>query len=68
MLKPGEKFVTVKELLNKGTGELRKIGEFIRQGKLRIVIDREYTPEQIVEARAYVELGHKRGNVAIRFF
>lgn len=68
MLKPGGKFVTVNDLRNKGTGELREIKEFIRQGKLQTVIDREYTLEQIVEAHTYVDKGHKKGNVAIRIF
>ncbi|MDR0368356.1 MAG: NAD(P)-dependent alcohol dehydrogenase [Bacteroidales bacterium] len=66
MLKPEGKFVTVKSLRNRGTGELRDIKEFIGQGKLRTVIDREYALEQIVKAHAYVDQGHKRGNVAVR--
>jgi NADPH:quinone reductase-like Zn-dependent oxidoreductase len=66
MLKPDGKFVTVKSLWNRGTGELRDVSEFIRQGQLRTVIDREYTPDRIAEAHAYVDQGHKRGNVAVR--
>ncbi|WP_430477150.1 NAD(P)-dependent alcohol dehydrogenase [Bacillus cereus] len=39
--------------------------ELVENGQVKVVIDRQYTFEEIVEAHIYVEEGHKKGNVII---
>jgi NADPH:quinone reductase-like Zn-dependent oxidoreductase len=66
LLKPGGKYVTVKTNPKKGKNDLLFLKELIEAGKLKTVIDKQYTLDQIREAHLYVEQFRKRGNVAVQ--
>jgi NADPH:quinone reductase-like Zn-dependent oxidoreductase len=64
-LKPTGKFISVMSSAPKSSDDLLTLKDLIESGKLKTVIDRRYTLEQIREAHAYVENYHKKGNVVI---
>jgi NADPH:quinone reductase-like Zn-dependent oxidoreductase len=68
LLKPDGRYISVSGSASKNSNDLFYIKELIESGKLKTVIDRSYTLEQIREAHAYVELYHKKGNVVIKVF
>lgn len=68
ILKPGGKYVSVTGSPPAGTNDLLFLKEVIEAGKMKAVIDRRYTLEQIREAHAYVEQFHKKGNVVVTVF
>jgi NADPH:quinone reductase-like Zn-dependent oxidoreductase len=65
LLKPEGKYVSVIGSAGKNSNDLLTLKDIIESGKLKTVIDRRYTLEQISEAHAYVEKFHKKGNVVI---
>ncbi|HEX6890849.1 MAG TPA: NAD(P)-dependent alcohol dehydrogenase [Chryseolinea sp.] len=68
LLKPGGRFITVGSSPKENPDDLVKLKEIIEAGHLKSVIDRKYKLEQIVEAHAFVEQFHKKGNVVVTVF
>jgi NADPH:quinone reductase-like Zn-dependent oxidoreductase len=65
LLKPNAKYVSVTGSPKEGSNDLLALKNLIEAGKLKTVIDRTYTLEQIRDAHKYVEQFRKKGNVAV---
>ena len=65
LLKAKGKYVSVSGSPSKSPNDLLFLKGIIESGRLKTVIDRSYTLDQIREAHAYVENHHKKGNVVV---
>ncbi len=66
LLRKGGRFISVKSMTIEKLSYLEQLHQLIGAGELRPVIDRIYPLHEVADAHAYVEQGHKRGNVVIR--
>jgi NADPH:quinone reductase-like Zn-dependent oxidoreductase len=66
VLAPNGIYVSMTKLSTKENMEnLLSIKELVEAGEIKVVIDRCYPLEDMVEAHHYVDTGHKKGNVVI---
>lgn len=66
VLAPNGSYVSMAKLSTKeGMENLLTIKELVEAGEIKVVIDRCYPLEDMVEAHRYVDAGHKKGNVVI---
>ena len=65
-LAPNGKFISIQGRGQESNKDLEILKELIEEGKIKPVMDRQYTLDQIIDAHKYVEQFHKKGNVVIK--
>ncbi len=65
LLAAGGSFVSTRSSTHENADDLRVVRDLLGARAITAVVDRRYRLEEIREAHAYVEEGHKRGNVLI---
>lgn len=66
MIRSGKKVITGSA--DEKKEDLELLCELFSKGKLKVLIDKVYNFEDIVEAHRHADTGHKRGNIVLRFF
>lgn len=66
ILKENGSYLSVKSMTKEKAEYMELIAEMINEKKLKPIIDKIYSLEEIREAHSYVEQGHKRGNVVVQ--
>ena len=64
-LKKDGTFLTTSSSTKDSVENISYLKELIEEGHIKVVIDRSYPLNEIVEAHRYVDRGHKKGNVVI---
>lgn len=66
ILNPGGRFASTRMPTKERAEDVQRIHELIREGKLRVVVDREITLSEVPEAHRLVDSGRKRGHIPVR--
>lgn len=64
-LKPNGLYTSIRSITNEKNDYLAVLHRIIHEDKLVPIIDRIYPLKDIVQAHAYVDQGHKKGNVVV---
>ncbi|HOV14678.1 MAG TPA: zinc-binding dehydrogenase, partial [Spirochaetota bacterium] len=66
IMNKNSRYITVNSPTDEKIDYLNEINELFSNKKVRPIIDRIYSLDEIVEAHRYVDTGHKKGNVVIK--